>query len=170
MSEKNFYWVEGVTRTEVLKSLGDDNTSKLRIQRNRRILVAIISISLLVSGLTVLIELNEFRKYLEMTLMATILGILFLLRKSIRLVADAPSELLDEYQVSIRNRGYYYSYRWMTLISSVYAIFFYSLHRWGGNIEFLRLGNDYTFILLSFLLWLVAIPTITLAWIIPTEN
>lgn len=170
MSEKNFYWVEGVTRKEVMKSLNDNNTSKFRFQRNRKILATIISLSLVISGLTVFMDINTFRTYLEMALMATILGIFFLLRKSIRLVADAPSELLDEYQVSIRNRGYYYSYKWMTLIASVYAIFFYSLHRWGGNIEFLRLGNDYTFILLSFILWLVAIPTITLAWIIPTES
>ena len=39
-----------------------------------------------------------------------------LLRASVRVVADAPDELLDERLVAIRNRAYLLAYRWLALI------------------------------------------------------
>lgn len=40
----------------------------------------------------------------------------FLLRQSVRLVADAPEEALDEMQIQDRNRSYLISFRWMSLL------------------------------------------------------
>ena len=40
----------------------------------------------------------------------------FLLRQSVRLVADAPEEALDERLVRIRDRSYVIAYRWLALI------------------------------------------------------
>jgi hypothetical protein len=40
----------------------------------------------------------------------------FLLRQSVRLVADAPEEALDEMLLELRNRSYVFAYRWMTVL------------------------------------------------------
>jgi hypothetical protein len=40
----------------------------------------------------------------------------FLLRQSVRLVADAPEEALDEMLLELRNRSYVIAYRWMTVL------------------------------------------------------
>jgi hypothetical protein len=54
----------------------------------------------------------------------------FLLRKSVRLIADAPDEVLDEMMVAQRNRSYLVAFRWLTALVftaatalMVYAIF-----------------------------------------------
>jgi hypothetical protein len=54
----------------------------------------------------------------------------FLLRKSVRLIADAPDEALDEMMVAQRNRSYLVAFRWLTALAfsaitalMVYAIF-----------------------------------------------
>jgi hypothetical protein len=40
----------------------------------------------------------------------------FLLRQSVRLVADAPEEALDERLIQIRDRSYVIAYRWLALL------------------------------------------------------
>jgi hypothetical protein len=54
----------------------------------------------------------------------------FLLRKSVRLIADAPDDVLDEMMIAQRNRSYLVAYRWLTSLAfgaatalMVYAIF-----------------------------------------------
>lgn len=54
----------------------------------------------------------------------------FLLRKSVRLIADAPDEALDEMMIAQRNRSYLVAFRWLTALAftaitalMVYAIF-----------------------------------------------
>jgi hypothetical protein len=54
----------------------------------------------------------------------------FLLRKSVRLIADAPDEVLDEMMIAQRNRSYLVAFRWLTALAftaitalMVYAIF-----------------------------------------------
>jgi hypothetical protein len=54
----------------------------------------------------------------------------FLLRKSVRLIADAPDEALDEMMVAQRNRSYLVAFRWLTALTfaaitalMVFAIF-----------------------------------------------
>lgn len=54
----------------------------------------------------------------------------FLLRKSVRLIADAPDDVLDEMMVAQRNRSYLVAFRWLTALTftaitalMVFAIF-----------------------------------------------
>jgi hypothetical protein len=54
----------------------------------------------------------------------------FLLRKSVRLIADAPDDVLDEMMIAQRNRSYLVAFRWLTALAftaitalMAYAIF-----------------------------------------------
>ena len=54
----------------------------------------------------------------------------FLLRTSVRLIADAPDDILDEMMIDQRNRSYLVAYRWLTALAftaitalMVFAIF-----------------------------------------------
>jgi hypothetical protein len=54
----------------------------------------------------------------------------FLLRKSVRLIADAPDEVLDEMMIAQRNKSYLVAFRWLTALAftaitalMVFAIF-----------------------------------------------
>jgi hypothetical protein len=40
----------------------------------------------------------------------------FLLRKSVRLIADAPDDVLDEMMIAQRNKSYLVAYRWLTAV------------------------------------------------------
>jgi hypothetical protein len=45
----------------------------------------------------------------------------FLLRQSVRLVADAPAEALDERLIRIRDRSYVIAYRWLSMLGLLLA-------------------------------------------------
>jgi len=53
----------------------------------------------------------------------------FLLRKSVRLIADAPDEALDEMMVAQRNRSYLVAFRWLTALvfSAITALMVYAI-------------------------------------------
>ena len=50
----------------------------------------------------------------------------FLLRQSVRLVADAPEEALDERLIQIRDRSYVIAYRWLALLVIIWEPLFWS--------------------------------------------
>jgi hypothetical protein len=58
----------------------------------------------------------------------------WLLRMSVRLIADLPEEHLDERQSEVRNRGYVEAYRWLGGLVVVVAS--------AGVISFIVLGED----------------------------
>ena len=45
----------------------------------------------------------------------------FLLRQSVRLVADAPEEALDEMLIQLRDRSYLVAYRWLSVLAFLAA-------------------------------------------------
>lgn len=53
----------------------------------------------------------------------------FLLRKSVRLIADAPDDVLDEMMIAQRNRSYLVAYRWLTaaVFAAVTALMVYAI-------------------------------------------
>ena len=102
-ADKKIYWVEGVTKKEVIEYLTDDKPSVFRNQSNRKALVAALSISIIFLTLTILIDQPKIKSYAEFFLMAAILLFYILLRRAVRLLPDAPSELLDERQIQLRN-------------------------------------------------------------------
>ena len=53
----------------------------------------------------------------------------FLLRTSVRLIADAPDEVLDEMMIAQRNRSYLVAYRWLTaaVFTAITALMVYAI-------------------------------------------
>ena len=169
-TDKKIYWVEGVTKKEVINSLNDNKPSMFRNQRNRRILVGFISLLIVGLGLVGLIEQTKLRSYSEVFLFAVFLLFYFSLRKSVRLIADAPSELLDERQILIRNNAYLYAYRWMTYISLVYIVFWFFIYR---EIVYLPFQSNEIFLpraIFTFCCWMACVPSMVLAWGMPSED
>ncbi|MEY2797759.1 MAG: hypothetical protein RIS22_25 [Actinomycetota bacterium] len=169
------YWFEGVTEKGV-KSLLNDQNSKfawLRLQRNRRILVIIMTLGFLVlslgsywpvlkANLTISqgAQLVIFSTTAILVVLSTIVGYL-LLRVSVRGIADAPDELLDERQIKIRNTSFRYSYYLMGYITMGLMI----LLIYGPGVSlFQGEGNDGSYLFIAVLFAFASLPSMTLAW------
>ena len=122
--KNKIYWLEGVTEKGVKSLLTDENSKYkwLRSQRNRRILVVfmVLGTALVAAGsywptlktnlnLSDGTELMVYSVSAIFVIFAVLLGYLFL-RISVRGIADAPDELLDERQIMIRNTSFRYAY------------------------------------------------------------
>lgn len=116
--EKNFWPIEGVTRSEVIKSQNDTRFNYLRTRNSRRGMV------LALTFLTILVAVSSMLPEKASSYVGTLGGLLLLIgylliRTSVRHIADSPDELLDERQIALRDRSYLHSYR---IISSVFAL------------------------------------------------
>jgi general stress protein CsbA len=121
--EKQFWPIEGVTRSEVIKSQNDTRFNFLRTRKSRRLMIAGLSL------LTVLVALSSALPTKTSSYVGTLGGILLLigyllLRTSVRHIADSPDELLDERQIALRDRSYLHAYR---IISSIFALLLVAL-------------------------------------------
>ena len=125
MSKKNkIYWFEGVTEKGVKSLLNDENSKFgwLRPQRNRRILVVLMAmgqISVAIGSywpiLKTNLNLSDGTSVVVYSVTAifvifAVLGGYSLLRISVRSIADAPDELLDERQIQVRNTSIRFAY------------------------------------------------------------
>ena len=125
MSKMNkIYWFEGVTKKGVESLLNDGNSRYrwLRSQKNRRMLVLLVALgigsvamgsywpvlktNLKISDTT---EIVVYSVTAIFVIFAALPGYLFL-RISVRGIADAPDELLDERQIKVRNTSFRYAY------------------------------------------------------------
>jgi len=175
MSKKNkFYWFEGVTEKGVKALLSDENPKFrwLRPQRNRRVLVVLMAVGL------VLTALGSYRPALKsdfgssgvalvvylilaISVICIVLGGYSLLRISVRSIADAPDELLDERQVVVRNTSYRYAYYAMgyLLLGLLLLMFF------GPQLQmFESEGNDGSFLMIASLFAYSSLPSMVMAW------
>jgi hypothetical protein len=166
MSKKNkFYWFEGVTEKGVKALLSDENPKFrwLRPQRNRRVLVVLMAVGL------VLTALGSYRPALKSdfgssgvaSVIFIVLGGYSLLRISVRSIADAPDELLDERQVVVRNTSYRYAYYAMgyLLLGLLLLTFF------GPQLQmFESEGNDGSFLMIASLFAYSSLPSMVMAW------
>ena len=166
MSKKNkFYWFEGVTKKGVKALLSDENPKFrwLRPQRNRRVLVVLMAVGL------VLTALGSYRPALKSdfgssgvaSVIFIVLGGYSLLRISVRSIADAPDELLDERQVVVRNTSYRYAYYAMgyLLLGLLLLMFF------GPQLQmFESEGNDGSFLMIASLFAYSSLPSMVMAW------
>lgn len=168
--EKKFYWVEGVTRDEVVKSLADQRPTRLREQRVRRglvlgqsLLATLIAISHLFGG-------TKLRTYLEAFILAGLLYLYFIIRRSVRHIADAPDELLDERLIGLRNAAYLSAYRFMFGVT----ILLFSLGHWllrnESGIAGARPSELWQGPIFSFLMLAASLPSMVLAWTLPSEK
>ena len=176
MSKKNkIYWFEGVTEKGVKSLLTDENSKYrwLRSQRNRRILVVVMALGFVLLAMgsywpTLKTNMNlsdgtavvVYSVSAIFVLLAVLLGYL-LLRISVRGIADAPNELLDERQIKIRDTSFRYAY--YTLGYLILALLILMLYAPELKL-FAPEGNDGSYLIISLLFTCASLPSMVLAW------
>ena len=176
MSKKNkFYWFEGVTEKGVKSLLNDENSKYrwLRPQRNRRILVALMAVGLISVAMgsywpTLKTNLNLTDGTSVVVYSVTAIFVIFavlggysLLRISVRSIADAPDELLDERQIQVRNTSIRYAYYAMGYV--VLALL--SLMFFGPELKmFQPEGNDGSYLMIATVFAYASMPSMVMAW------
>ena len=176
MSKKNkFYWFEGVTEKGV-KSLLNDQNSKyrwLRTQRNRRALVSLMIVGLIAVAMgsywpTLKTNLNLSDGTSVVVYSVTAIFVIFavlggysLLRISVRSIADAPDDLLDERQIKVRNTSIRYAYYAMGYV----VCGLLSLMMVGPELQmFQPEGNDGSYLIIATLFAYASMPSMVMAW------
>jgi hypothetical protein len=166
--KNRFYWLEGVSRSEVEKSLADRRPSRLREQRPRRMLVGAVALVIVALVLTLFITQDKVRSYLEVLLALTGVVLYLQLRKAVRMVSDAPNELLDERQIALRDAAYTVAYRTLVTLSVAYGLFLIAIAP--GGVLHAQVGDGFwTGLAWSFLLCASSLPAMVLAWQLPSE-
>ena len=169
------YWFEGVTEKGTKALLNDENPkfNWLRLQRNRRILVVVVWIGI------VLVAMGSYWPTLKTNLslpsgaeviiysvtvifvILALVGGYSLLRVSVRSIADAPDELLDERQIQVRDTSFRYAYYLMGYL--VLALMLLVL--FGPEVQmFQPEGNDGSYLVIATLFALSSMPSMVLAW------
>jgi len=176
MTKKNkFYWFEGVTEKGVKALLNDENSNFrwLRPQRNRRVLVSLMIVGLIAVAMgsywpTLKTNLNlsdgtsvVIYSVTAIFVIFAVLGGYSLLRISVRSIADAPDELLDERQIQVRNTSIRYAYYAMGYV--VLALL--SLTFFGPELKlFQPEGNDGSYLMIATLFAYASMPSMVMAW------
>ncbi len=100
----------------VQKQLNDTQWDGLRT-RGAKIFLLVSTNMLLAVGTVFLFTVGDnVWSTLSLIYILLIFAFWFLLRQSVRLVADAPEEALDERLIQIRDRSYVIAYRWLALL------------------------------------------------------
>jgi len=165
---RRIFWFEGVTRSEVQRSLDDMRPSRFRRQAPRRQLVVVAGLVIVALAFALFIPDRKISSYAEMILLATSLLLYFSLRKSVRHVSDAPDEMLDERQVAIRNAGYTIAYRLLATLSVPYVALLMVILP-GGLLSSASGMDNASSLLLSYLMCCANLPAMVLAWRMPDE-
>ena len=176
MSKRNkIYWFEGVTEKGVKALLNEENSKFrwLRPQRNRRVLVSLMIVGFIAVAMgsywpTLKTDLNlsdgtsvVIYSVTAIFVILVVLGGYSLLRISVRSIADAPDELLDERQIQVRNTSIRYAYYAMGYV--VLAILLLTF--FGPELKlFQPEGNDGSYLMISMLFLSAALPSMILAW------
>ena len=176
MSKKNkFYWFEGVTEKGVKSLLIDENSKYgwLRPQRNRRALVVLMIVGLIAVAMgsywpTLKTNLNLTDGTSVVVYSVTAIFVIFavlggysLLRISVRSIADAPDELLDERQIKVRNTSIRFAYYGMgyVVLGLLFAIFF------GPEVKLFQAeGNNGSYLMIATLFAYASMPSMVMAW------
>lgn len=163
-----FYWLGGVSRSEVENSLADRRPSRLRDQGPRRLLVLVAVAVMAALVLTVFITQTKFRTYSEAVLLVLGLVLYFQLRKAVRMVSEAPDELLDERQIALRNAAHTVAYRTLVTLSVAYGVMVFVITPHG--VFHPHVGDVFwTGLAWSYLLLASSLPAMVLAWQLPSE-
>ena len=181
MSKKNnkkrnkIYWFEGVTEKGVKDLLNNENSKFrwLRPQRNRRVLVILMALGLVLTSLgsywpTLKTNLNLTPDVGVLVYSVTaifvifaVVGVYSFLRIAVRSIADAPDELLDERQIAVRNTSFRYAY----FILGYILLGLMVLVLFGPRLQmFEPEGNDGSYVVIAALFATAALPSMVLAW------
>ena len=181
MSKKNnkkrnkIYWFEGVTEKGVKDLLNNENSKFrwLRPQRNRRVLVILMALGLVLTSLgsywpTLKTNLNLTPEVGVLVYSVTaifvifaVVGVYSFLRIAVRSIADAPDELLDERQIAVRNTSFRYAY----FILSYILMGLMVLVLFGPELKmFQPEGNDGSYVVIATLFACASLPSMVMAW------
>ena len=176
MSKKNkIYWLEGVTEKGVKDLLNNDNSKFrwLRPQRNRRILVILMALGMVLISMgsywpTLKTNLNLSPEVSVIVYSVTAIFVIFavvvcysFLRIAVRSIADAPDELLDERQITVRNTSFRYAYFILSyILMGLMVLMFF-----GPELQlFQPEGNDGSYLVIAALFATAALPSMVMAW------
>ena len=176
MSKKNkIYWFEGVTEKGVKALLNDENSKFrwLRPQRNRRVLVILMALGMVLTSLgsywpTLKTNLNLspdvgiiVYSVSAIFVILAMVGCYSFLRIAVRSIADAPDELLDERQIAVRNTSFRYAY----FISGYVLMGLMVLMFFGPELKiFQPEGNDGSYVVISVFFAIASLPSMVMAW------
>ena len=170
MPKNKIYWLEGTTKKDIEGLLNNKGFKWLRSQRNRRIFVVCQAalLALVASGS----YYKQFKEWfggdsfiplfvLIVVVPLTVAGFI-LLRISVRGIAEAPDELLDERQRAVRNSNYRYSY----LLLGYVIIAFFVVLSVGPETRPVEIGEegDVGLVYLSLLFTVISLPSMVMAW------
>jgi hypothetical protein len=173
--KNKIYWIEGVTEKGVKDLLNNENSKFrwLRPQRNRRILVILMALGLVLTSMgsywpTLKTNLNLSAEVGIIVYSVTAIFVIFamvlvysFLRIAVRSIADAPDELLDEQQIAVRNTSFRYAYRGFETIALVVIL----LMIIGPEVKmFQPEGNDGSYLMISMLFLGSSLPSMVMAW------
>ncbi len=165
--KRRFFWLEGVTRDEVEKSLRDTRPSRFRQQGARRALVVAMGIALGVLAMSILISDRAIATYIEGALFIVTLILYFKLRSSVRHVSDAPNEMLDERQIRVRDACYTVAYRLLAALSIPYLVIFVATS--GDGVLAYLTSSKSSGLLYSYIMCVASLPVMVLGWTMPSE-
>jgi hypothetical protein len=176
MTKRNkIYWFEGVTEKGVKDLLNNDNSKFrwLRPQRNRRILVILMALGMVLISMgsywpTLKTNLNLSPEVGVIVYSVTAIFVIFavvvcysFLRIAVRSIADAPDELLDERQITVRNTSFRYAYFILSyILMGLMVLMFF-----GPELQmFQPEGNDGSYLVIAALFATAALPSMVMAW------
>jgi hypothetical protein len=157
------YWNEGVTRKEVETALSANKHPALYRRSARRSLVGIYAVLIMLLILSSAIAAVKLASYISAISGALLIAVYFALRYSVRLIGDAPTELLDERLVAIRDRTYLMAYRWLSFVIGI--IFGFAI---AGDFSFAR--DSWWPIVIALGMLIAGLPSMILAWTLPSEE
>jgi magnesium-transporting ATPase (P-type) len=173
--KNKIYWFEGVTEKGVKDLLNNENSKFrwLRPQRNRRILVILMALGLVLTSMgsywpTLKTNLNLSSDVGIVVYSVTAIFVIFamvlvysFLRIAVRSIADAPDELLDERQIAVRNTSFRYAYFILGYILMGLMV----MMLFGPELQMFQPGgNDGSYVVIATLFACAALPSMVMAW------
>jgi hypothetical protein len=171
MSKKNkIYWMEGTTKKEIEGLLNNKGFNWLRSQRNRRFLV--LCHTMLLALVATGSYYKQFKEwfggdslvplFVFIAIILLVISGFSLLRVSVRGIAEAPDELLDERQRAVRNSNYRYSYLFLGYV----VIAFLVVLSVGPETRPFAVGEegDAGLVYISLLFTMASLPSMVIAW------
>jgi hypothetical protein len=161
-----------VSRREVRKHLDDRRPTALRRQGPRRALVGLCAAVLVAMLASAFVPEPKLRSYLEVLLLVAGAVVWLQLRRSVRVVSDAPDELLDERQIAARNAAYVVAYRWLATLAWLFMLLIVALGDGGVMPDAIRelvRQPAWSGLHMSAVMAIVSLPAMVLAWQLPSE-
>ena len=114
----------------VEKQLSDTQWDGLRTRGAKIFLLVATNLVLLAGTVFLIVVGDNVWTALSLIYILLLFTFWFLLRQSVRLVADAPAEALDERLIRIRDRSYVIAYRWLSMLGLLLAtaLVFFSIY------------------------------------------